>query len=144
MGIFRMTSTGLGTDSYILSHDVKLAQYTHWVYSRIMDSPHETSLLIRFAEIVSFAEDLPLDILVRRHSEPIYPVTIGEHLVSHALGIVLRHNWESEENERVVGPLIETLHQLDTGVDRPGVWKELFAANRDLLEYLERQGEFRG
>lgn len=96
----------------------------------------EITLLIRLSEIVSFAESLPLDIICQRNTEPKYPVTIGELLVSYALNIVIRHDWELNENEYIVEPLINCLTQLDMGVDRPDAWKELFTANNQLKDYI--------
>lgn len=77
--------------------------------------------------------------ITQHNSEPKYPVTIGELLASYTLSIILRHEWESEENEYIVDPLLNALNQLDTGVDRPNVWKELFEANKRLREYLDNK-----
>lgn len=104
-----------------------------------MKTSYEVTVLLRLSEMVSFAEYLPLDLITQRNPEPTYPVTIGELLANYTISIILQHKWESEENERIAEPLFDALNQLDTGVDRPAVWKELFEANKKLQEYLERK-----
>ena len=101
-----------------------------------MSFSRETVILMRLSEMISFAEYLPLEMLTERNTEPKYPVTIGEHVVNYALDIVLRHEWESSDNEYMAEPLLNALHQLDAGVDKPEVWKDLFRANAELTEYL--------
>ena len=105
-----------------------------------MNSQQETALLIRLSEMVSFAEYLPLEVIAQRNPEPEYPVTVGELLASYILNIVLRHEWQLEKNEYVAEPLLNVLGQLDMGVDRPDMWKDLFEANSELRKYLQSEG----
>ena len=98
---------------------------------------NEREILLRLSEMASFAEYLPLEIITQRNAEPEYPVTVGELLASYILNTILRHEWESTEHEYMVEPFANALNQLDMGVDRPEVWKDLFLANSKLREYLE-------
>lgn len=102
-----------------------------------MNTADDLVQLYRLSEIVSFAEYLPLDLIAQRNAEPVYPVTIGELLVTFALDIVLVYEWESESCENAAEPLESILNQLDTGVDRPEVWKDLFKANAALIARLK-------
>lgn len=94
--------------------------------------------LVRLSEIVSFAEFLSVDTVSIRNTEPVYPVTIGEKIACYALDIILLHEWSSDETEQIVSPLEDALQQLDTGVDRPNTWNDLFIANTTLKKYLEQ------
>lgn len=98
---------------------------------------NDTLALIRLSEIVSLAEFLSVDTISVRNTEPIYPVTVGEKIACYALDIVLLHEWSSDETEQAVAPLEEALQQLDTGVDKPAVWNDLFIANSALKAYLQ-------
>ncbi len=106
-----------------------------------MDKSIEMALLYRLSEIISFAEYLPMEMISKRNTEPIYPVTIGELLVSYGLDIALHQDqeWKSELFENVVDSIVSILGQLDMGVDRPDVWRELFAANTELKELLRQK-----
>lgn len=102
-----------------------------------MNLQHETTLLVRLSEIVSFAEYLPMEMIAQRNTEPKYPVTVGELLASYALDIVLRYEWKVPENEYIVEPLLDALNTLDTGVDQPKARGALFEANSELKKYLD-------
>ena len=101
-----------------------------------MNKSNEIILLHRLSEMISFAEYLSIDVVSRRNTQPVYPVTIGELLVNYTLDPLLHHEWESAEYEAKADPLFDCLQELDMGVDRPDVWKELFAANVELKKFL--------
>lgn len=99
---------------------------------------NDYSVLVRLSEIVSFAEFLSIKTVAVRNLEPKYPMTIGEKIVCYVLHPLLLHEWSSREAEKICEPLEESLFLLDTGVDRPDAWNDLFVANIALKEYLEK------
>lgn len=101
-----------------------------------MSKNNEIILLHRANELVLFAESLPFELVITPNTEPVYPVTVGEHLVNDALHILITHDWESDELMGIAGPITNCLIQLDTGVGRPGLWRELFAENQKLGQFL--------
>lgn len=76
--------------------------------------------------VIDFAKTLSIDQLTLRRNTQTYPDTIGEHITSYCLGLLLSHEWQSESNEDGVDAILSLLSLLDTGVDRPETWQELF------------------
>lgn len=93
--------------------------------------------LISANEVIKFAEQLPIDILTARNSEPKYPVTASERLVSYILDLLLSKNWQDAHSKAIVTDIEGILSQLDTGVDAPQEWATLFEANAQLSKYLQ-------
>lgn len=107
-----------------------------------MELPNDDHLtLVRLSEMISFAEFLSVETVAVPNTEPNSPVTIGEKLVSYALHPLLTHEWSSHKAEKICEPLEDSLSLLDTGVDRPETWNDLFAANLALKEYLEKSSK---
>ena len=77
---------------------------------------------------IEVAKSLRPEDLVRRNNEPTYPVTTSELIVSHTLHLLLTHEWQRDENEWDMSDILNSLQLLDTGVDKPQVWQELFDA----------------
>ena len=94
--------------------------------------------LVRLSQTVSLAEFLSIETVAVRNTKPEYPVTIGEKIVCYALHPLLTHEWSSHEAEIICEPLEDSLSLLDTGVDRPEAWSDLFVANTALKAYLEQ------
>mgnify|MGYP000901985090 FL=1 len=91
----------------------------------------DSEVLTSALAILNFAKTLSTDTLAVRNTEPIYPVTVGEHVVAYVLSLLLQHDWQEVRLGTIAEELIEILSQLDTGVDKPVVWQELFeVANR--------------
>lgn len=77
---------------------------------------------------IEVAKSLRPEDLARRNDEPVYPVTTSELIVSNTLHLLLTHEWQRDENEWDMSDILNSLQLLDTGVDKPQVWQELFDA----------------
>src|SRR4051812_31763953 len=84
--------------------------------------------------ILDFAESLPLEMITVPNSEPIYPVTIGENLVAYTLGLLLPHEWSSDETEQLVDEIESCLSRLDMGVSDEVDWQALFEAKNRMRD----------
>lgn len=103
-----------------------------------MNKIKDIILLWRASELISFAEGLPFELITTPNAEPVYPVTVSELLVNHALHLLITHTWGSNDLEYAAGAVEDCLSTLDMGVNRPGVWKELFVENQKLRVFLEQ------
>lgn len=103
-----------------------------------MNYETDRSALIAANEVIKFAEQLPIDILTTRNHEPKYPVTASERLVSYVLSLLLSKQWEDARSETIITDIESILSQLDTGVDAPLEWTNLFEANHRLDDYLSK------
>lgn len=86
--------------------------------------------------IINFAESLPLETITVSNSEPAYPVTIGENLVAYTLGLLLPHDWSSDETEQLVEEIESCLSRLDMGVSDEADWRALFEAKNRLSGHM--------
>ena len=86
--------------------------------------------------ILSFAESLPIELVSKANTEPVYPVTVGERITSYVLDQVLQSEWRDERGDHIIGEIEEILNQLDIGVDKPHEWHNLFLANKALGKHL--------
>lgn len=59
-----------------------------------------------------------------------YPQTKSEHIVSEALDLLLSQDWV--DDDPVLDEMTSVLGQLDTGVDKPQDWQELFALANEI------------
>ncbi len=99
----------------------------------------DTHKLVAIHGMIDFAEHLPAETLTLRNTEPVYPFTPAERLVNYVLHLAIANEWQNEEDEQAIDEITSILSQLDTGVDKPQEWQELFRANKALGEYLNRQ-----
>jgi len=91
--------------------------------------------LVEVSSIISFAETLPLECVALPNNEPLYPVTTGERLASYILHLIQMEDWP-EEGRALVDEIEEIIVQLDTGVDKPDAWRDLYDANAALKAYI--------
>lgn len=87
-------------------------------------------LVAKLKGLIADAKNTPLEELCKagdykNNPDLKYPQTEGEHIVSEALDLLLSQDWV--DDDPVLDEMTSVLGQLDTGVDKPQDWQELFA-----------------
>jgi hypothetical protein len=103
-----------------------------------MTTQPDVQTLVAVNAIISFAEQLPVTTLTTQNSEPVYPVTTGELIVSHTLGLILSHSWADNNHELAIAEIKSLLSGLDMGIDNEQNWNDLFKANTQLNNYIQK------
>lgn len=86
-------------------------------------------LITKLKGLISDAKHTPLEELCKtgdykNNPDLKYPQTKSEHIVSEALDLLLSQDWV--DDDPVLDEMTSVLGQLDTGVDKPQDWQELF------------------
>lgn len=91
----------------------------------------KSELISKLKDYINDAQSLPPSELHRvgdyeNQPELRYPQTKSEYLVHKMLTLMLSQSWLDAETEPVLDEMTSILGQLDTGVNKPEDWHELF------------------
>lgn len=92
-------------------------------------------LIAKLKELISDAKSTPIEELCKTgnyENSPDfkYPQTKGERIVVEALDLLLNQDWV--DDDPILDDMTSVLGQLDTGVDKPWAWQELFQLIREV------------
>lgn len=92
-------------------------------------------LIVKLKSLIADAKNMPLEELCKigdykNNPDLKYPQTKSEHIVSEALGLLLSQDWV--DDDPLLDEMTSVFGQLDTGVDKPQDWQELFALAEEI------------